>query len=101
MVLYHKSNLVYTVVLSQFLIFQKNDSVQTSVLIFFTSRHYYSFEKLKLVGKQLCKLNCSYGQVSHTLNRVKIIASLLLRYLEDGRLPNSEAFLYSPHCPNP
>ena len=39
-----------------------------SVLIFFTSRHYYFFEKLKIVEKQLCKLNGSYGKVSHTLN---------------------------------
>ena len=30
-------------------------------------RHYYFFEKLKIVEKQLCKLNCSYGKVSHTL----------------------------------
>ena len=40
-----------------------------SVLIFFTSRHYYFFEKLKIVEKQLCKLNCSYGKISHTLNK--------------------------------
>ena len=67
MILYHKSNLVYTVVAPQFLIFQQNNSAQTSVLIFFTSRHYYLFEKLKIVEKQLCKLNFSYGKVSHTL----------------------------------
>ena len=59
MILYHKSNLVYTIVFTQFLIFQQNNSTQTSVLIFFTSRHYYFFEKLKIVEKQLCKLNCS------------------------------------------
>ena len=47
-ILYHKSNLIYTVVFPQFLIFQQNNSVQTSVLIFFTSRNYYLFEKLKL-----------------------------------------------------
>ena len=35
MILYHKSNLVYTVVFPQFLIFQQNNSAQTSVLIFF------------------------------------------------------------------
>ena len=68
MILYHKSNLVYTVVLPQFLIFQQNNSTQTSVLIFFTPRHYYFFEKLKIVEKQLCKLNSFYGKVSHTLN---------------------------------
>ena len=38
------------------------------MLIFFMSPHYYFFEKLKIVEKQLCKLNCSYGNVSHTLN---------------------------------
>ena len=31
------------------------------------SRHYYFFQKLKIVQKQLGKLNCSYGKVSHTL----------------------------------
>ena len=66
--LYHKSNLVYTVVFPRFLIFQQNNSAQTPVLIFFTSRHYYFFEKLKIVEKQICELNCSYGKVSHTLN---------------------------------
>ena len=67
MILYHKSNLVYIVVFPQFLIFQQNNSAQTSVLIFFTFQHYYFFEKLKIVEKQLGKLNCSYGKVSHTL----------------------------------
>ena len=38
-----------------------------SVLIFFTPRHYYFFEILKIEEKQLCKLNCSYGKVPHTL----------------------------------
>ena len=65
---YHKSNLVYTGFFPQFLIFQQNNSTQTSVLIFFMSRQYYFFEKLKIVEKQLCKLICSYGKVSHTLN---------------------------------
>ena len=37
------------------------------MLIFFTSRHYYFFEKFKIVEKQLFKLNCSYSKVSHTL----------------------------------
>ena len=68
--LYHKSNLFYTVVLPQFLIFQKNNSAETSVLIFFTSRHYYFFEKLKIGEKQLCKLNCSYGKITHALKNL-------------------------------
>ena len=72
-ILYHKSNLVYTVVFPQFLIFQQNNSAQPSVLIFFTSRHYYFFEKLKIVEKQLCKLNFSYGKVSHTLKKFQEI----------------------------
>ena len=57
-ILYHQNNLVYTVVFLQILIFQQNNSAQTSVLF---------FEKLKIVEKQLCKLNCSYGKISHTL----------------------------------
>ena len=40
------------------------------MLNFFTSRHYSFFEKLKIVEKQLCKLNCSDGKVSHTLNYI-------------------------------
>ena len=67
MILYHKSNLIYTVVFSPFLIFQQNNSAQTSVLIFFTSRHNYFFEKLKIMEKQLCKLNCFNSKISHTL----------------------------------
>ena len=63
----YKSNLVYTVVFPQFLIFQQNNSAQTSVLIFFTSQNYYFVEKLKIVKKQLCKLNYSYGKVLYTL----------------------------------
>ena len=44
-----------------------------SVLIFFTSRHYYFFEKLKIVEKQLCKLNCSYMITYHIpLRLVKV-----------------------------
>ena len=70
MILYHKSNLVYIIVFPQFVIFQQNNSAQTSVLIFFTSRHYYFLEKLKIVEKQPCKLNFSCGKVSHTLNIV-------------------------------
>ena len=76
-ILYHKSNLVYSF-FSQFLIFQQNTSAQTSVLIFFTSRHYYFFEKLKIVEKTLCKLNCSYGEVSHTLK----LSGIRLAYVE-------------------
>ena len=79
MILYHKSNLVYTGFFPQFLIFQQNNSAETSRLIFFMSRHYYFVEKLKIVEKnyfvkklkivekQLCKLNCSYDKVSHAL----------------------------------
>ena len=63
-ILYHKGNSVYIVFFPQFLIFQKYNSAQTSVLILFTSQHYYFFEKLKIVEKQLCKLNYSYGKVS-------------------------------------
>ena len=48
------------------------------MLIFFTSRHYYFFEKLKIVEKQLCKLNGSYGKVSHTLKEIKLIWNLIL-----------------------
>ena len=47
------------------------------MLIFFTFLHYYFFEKLKIVEKKLCKLNCSYGKVSHTLK-----GSLLFRALK-------------------
>ena len=71
-ILYYKNNLVYTFFFPQFLIFQHNNSAQTSVLISFTSRYYYFFEKLKIVEKQLCKLNCSYGKVSRTLKCRKI-----------------------------
>ena len=77
MILYHKSNLVYTVFFLQFLVFQKNNSAQTSVLIFFTSRHYYFVEKLKIVEKQLCKLNCSYGKVSQPLSKKLSICELI------------------------
>ena len=54
---YHqKSNLVYIIVFPQFLTFQQNNSAQTSVFIFFTSRHYYFIKKLNILEKQLCKL---------------------------------------------
>ena len=35
-----------------------------------TSGDYYFVEKLKIVEKQLCKLNCSYGKVSHVLKEM-------------------------------
>ena len=107
MILYHKSNLVYTIVFPQFLIFQPNNSAQTSMLIFFTSRHYYFFEKLKIMEKQLCKLNCSYGKVSHTLKAFRLIPirkketlTVIINYLS-GELyqilrvfvPNNKYFL--------
>ena len=31
------------------------------------SGHYYFVEKLKIVEKNLCKINCFYGEVSHIL----------------------------------
>ena len=37
--------------------FSKNNNAQTSELIFPTSRHYYFFEKLKIVEQNLLKLN--------------------------------------------
>ena len=41
------------------------------VIISFTSDHYYFFEKLKIVEKQLFKLNYTDGKVSHALNTRK------------------------------
>ena len=67
-ILYHKSNLVYTGFFPQFLIFQKNNSTETSGKLILTPGHYYFVKKLKIVEKNLCKLNCSYGKVSHALN---------------------------------
>ena len=49
-ILYRKSNLVYAIFLHKF----------------------YFLEKLKIVNKNLHKLNCSYGKVSHTLNPLTI-----------------------------
>ena len=46
------------------------------------SGHYYFVKKLKIVEKQLCKLNCSNGKVSHALklkifkNSIKHIKSM-------------------------
>ena len=78
MILYHDSNLVYTVFCPQFLTFQQNNSAQTSVLICFTPRHYYFFEKFKIVENQLCKLNCSYGKVSHALKALSTFRNTFL-----------------------
>ena len=39
------------------------------------SGHYYYVEKLKIVEKQLCKLNCSYGKVSHALKLFCFLSS--------------------------
>ena len=62
MILYHKSNLVYTGFFPQLLSFEENNSVETSILIFFTE-------------KQLCKLICSYGKVSHPLKAMKLLGT--------------------------
>ena len=79
MILYHKSNLVYTLVFPQFIIFQQNNRAQTSVLIFFTARHYYFVEKLKIVEKQRCKLNCSYCKVSHALKEYYLCSNIIYK----------------------
>ena len=99
MILYHKSNLVYIVVFPQFLFFQQNNSAQTSVLIFFTSRHYSFFEKLKIVEKQLCKLNCSYGKVSYTLKddyRVKWGDKKIIFRINDAHPDNKMIRVFNP-----
>ena len=80
MILYRKSNLVYIVVFSQFLIFQKNNSAETQTKLTLTSRHYYFVEKLKIVEKQLCKLNCSYGKISHAFKGFQGILKDLKRF---------------------
>ena len=77
------SNLIYAVNSPQFLIFQKNISAQTIVIISFTSGHYYFFEKLNIVEKNLYKLNCSDGKVSHTLKVDSEPPELRLKYLEN------------------
>ena len=51
------------------------------MLIFFTSRRYYFVEKIKIVEKQLCKLNSSYGKVSHAL---KVTIKVLWRKVYFG-----------------
>ena len=68
MVLYHKRSLVYAGFYSQFLIFQTNNSTQTSVFIFSTYGHQYIFTKLKIVGKKLRKLNWFNGKYHIPLN---------------------------------
>ena len=40
------------------------------MLILFTSRHNYFFQKLKIVERNLRKINYSYGKVSHTLKGI-------------------------------
>ena len=42
------------------------------------SGHYYFVEKLKIVEKQLCKLNYSYGKVSHALKRWEFVKCLVV-----------------------
>ena len=94
MILYHKSNLVYTVFFPQFLIFQQSNSAQTSVLIFFTSRCYYFFETLKIVEKNLRKLNCSYGKVSHILNFIFYFQEMFKfsKFLQLDRLYSNDIY---------
>ena len=76
MILYYKSNLVYIVVFPQFLIFQKNNSRGVKKINTDVWAHYYFVEKLKIVEKQLCKLHCSYGKVSHALNfKIQILVN--------------------------
>ena len=40
------------------------------------SGHYYFVEKLKIVEKQLSKLNCSYGKVYHMPLNYDILIAL-------------------------
>ena len=79
-ILYHKSNLVFTGFFSTilFLIFQQNNSALTSVFICFTSRHYYFVEKLKVMKKNLYKLNCSDGKGSHALKKLKMVCKIFV-----------------------
>ena len=39
------------------------------------SKQYYFVERLKIVENQLCKLNPSYGKVSHALKLVQLPAA--------------------------
>ena len=94
MILYRKSNLGYIIVFPQFLIFQQNNSAQTSVLIFFTSRHYYFLAKLKIVEKQLCKLNCAYGKVSHTLKGMRHLSDSYLTEISFQTIKLSQKMEY-------
>ena len=43
------------------------------------SGHYYFVEKLKIVEKQLCKLNFSNGKVSHALKTKKFERFILYK----------------------
>ena len=63
----------------EFLIFKQNNSAETSVLIFFMAWHYYFFffENVKIVEKNLHKLNCSYDKVSYTLKLIKLMLVIL------------------------
>ena len=82
-ILYHKSNLVYTSFFLQCLIFEQNNSAQTSMFRFLISEHYYFFEKLKIVEKNLLKLNCACDKVSHTHKCLNVFnLKLLLNYSE-------------------
>ena len=53
-ILYHKSNSVYT------------------VFYFFS----YFVKKLKILAKILCKLNCSYGKVSNALKLLNVLKGM-------------------------
>ena len=56
----NKSSLVSPSFWPQFLIFQKNSCARTSMFLTFRSMHKNFVEKLKIVVKNLEKLNCSY-----------------------------------------
>ena len=49
------------------------------------SGHYYFVEKLRIVEKNLCKRNCVYGKVSHTLNKGSLLFESLI-FLEFRRV---------------
>ena len=78
----------------QFLIFHKNITAQTFVIISFTPGHCYFFEKLKIVEKNLCKLNFSDGKVSHALkyNGHKMIKIYtFINFFNENKLSNVPA----------
>ena len=66
MIKYHIP-LIYTWVSPQVLIFQKNNCAQTPLSMLSMSGHYNFFEKLKIMGKNRGKLNCSCDKVSPAL----------------------------------